>query len=82
MALIKRQDWTWTEKYPGFEELRKYFAHVERKLQIKKDTAFNTRVVGAEFNKQTQMWDVKTEDGRTAHARILINAIGFAAKRQ
>ncbi|KAK5128491.1 hypothetical protein LTR85_003159 [Meristemomyces frigidus] len=75
------KDWTWTEKYPGFAELRQYFAHVERKLNIKKDTAFNTRVVGAEFNKQTHKWDIQTEDGRTAHARIFINAIGFAAKR-
>jgi len=48
---------------------------------VKKDVSFNTRVVGAEFNKQTQVWDIKTEDGRTAHARYLINAIGFAAKR-
>ena len=75
------KDWTWSEKYPGFEELRKYFAHVERKLNVKKDVAFDTRVVGAEFNQKTHKWDIKTEDGRTAHARYLINAIGFAAKR-
>lgn len=30
---------------------------------------------------ETQKWDVKTQDGRTAHAKYLINAIGFAAKR-
>ncbi|KAI6855739.1 FAD/NAD(P)-binding domain-containing protein [Hortaea werneckii] len=75
------KDWTWTEKYPGYDELRKYFAHVERKLDIKKDVAFDTRVVGAQFNPQTHKWDIQTEDGRTAHARYLINAIGFAAKR-
>lgn len=75
------QDWDWTEKYPGWEELRKYFAHVESKWDIKKDVAFDTRVVGAQFNNKTHRWDVKTEDGRTAHARYLINALGFAAKR-
>ncbi|KAF4552244.1 Pyridine nucleotide-disulfide oxidoreductase-like protein 12 [Elsinoe fawcettii] len=75
------KDWTWTEKYPGFQELRDYFDHVEKVLDVKKDVAFNARVVGAQFNKDTHMWDIKTEDGRTAHARYFINAIGFAAKR-
>lgn len=37
--------------------------------------------MGAQFNKQTHKWDIQTEDGRTAHARYFINAIGFAAKR-
>lgn len=75
------QDWTWTEKYPDWQELRSYFAYVEEKLQIKKDTAFDSRVVGAQFNLKTHKWDIKTQDGRTAHAKYLINAIGFAAKR-
>ncbi|KAK4993655.1 hypothetical protein LTR28_010740 [Elasticomyces elasticus] len=75
------KDWTWTEKYPGFAELRKYFEHVDKVLDIKKDVAFETRVVGANFDNASQKWIVKTEDGRTARARYLINAIGFAAKR-
>jgi len=75
------KDWTWTEKYPDWQELRSYFAYVEEKLQIKKDTAFDSRVVGAQFNLKTHKWDFKTQDGRTAHAKYLINAIGFAAKR-
>jgi len=37
--------------------------------------------VDAQFNASTHKWDIKTEDGRTAHARYMINAIGFAAKR-
>jgi len=75
------QDWNWTEKYPGSAELRGYFNHVEKILDVKKDISFNTRVTGAQYNKDTHKWDIKTEDGRTAHARFFINAIGFAAKR-
>jgi len=77
----KYQDWNWTQKYPGYSELRGYFNHVEKVLDVKKDVAFNTRVIGAQYNKDTHKWDIKTEDGRTAHARFFINAIGFAAKR-
>lgn len=75
------KDWYWTEKYPGFQELRAYFDHVDKKLDIKKDVVFGACVVGAQFDKKTDLWEVKTEDGRTAHARYFINAIGFAAKR-
>ena len=48
---------------------------------MKKDVAFNTRVVSAQFDVPSSKWIVKTEDGRTARATYLINAIGFAAKR-
>ncbi|GAB7363660.1 hypothetical protein MBLNU230_g4230t1 [Neophaeotheca triangularis] len=75
------KDWTWSEKYPGWQELRQYFDYVESKLNVKKDTAFDSRVVSADFDQSKQKWVVKTEDGRTATCNFLINAIGFAAKR-
>lgn len=75
------KDWTWTQKYPDFNELRDYFVHVEEQLDIKKDVSFNTRVIGSQFDNESKTWEVKTEDGRTAHCKYLINAIGFAAKR-
>ncbi|KAF2115761.1 hypothetical protein BDV96DRAFT_55684 [Lophiotrema nucula] len=75
------EDWTWSERYPGFAELRKYFEHVDKKLDVKKDVAFETRVVGAQFDKPSAKWVIKTEDGRTARARYLLLATGFAAKR-
>ncbi|KAG9912513.1 FAD/NAD(P)-binding domain-containing protein, partial [Aureobasidium melanogenum] len=75
------KDWTWTQKYPDFNELRDYFIHVENTLDIKKDVSFNTRVIGSQFDNESKMWTVKTEDGRTAKCKYLINAIGFAAKR-
>ncbi|KAF2828385.1 FAD/NAD(P)-binding domain-containing protein [Ophiobolus disseminans] len=75
------KDWTWSCRYPGTDELRRYFDHVERKLDIKKDTAFSTRVVGAHFDKPSGRWITKTEDGRTAKSKYLLLALGFAAKR-
>ncbi|KAF2500378.1 FAD/NAD(P)-binding domain-containing protein [Lophium mytilinum] len=75
------KDWNWSVKYPGYEELREYFVHVEKVLDIKKDTAFETRVVEAKFDKTSSRWIVKTEDGRTARSKYLLLATGFAAKR-
>ncbi|KAE8151914.1 hypothetical protein BDV25DRAFT_83833 [Aspergillus avenaceus] len=73
--------WTWSSNYPNFEELRKYFDHVEDVLKIKKDCAFHSVVVNAQFNPDEGRWCVKTADGRTAHAKYFIIAAGFAARR-
>ena len=75
------QGWTWSEKYPGWKELRQYFEHVDKQLDIRKDVAFNSRVVSAQFNTSTNKWEVETEDGRKATCRYLVPALGFAAKR-
>lgn len=75
------RDWTWSEAYPGFGELREYFRHVDKVLDVKKDIAFNAYVVDAQFDPSVAKWTVKTESGRIARSRFLIFAIGFAAKR-
>lgn len=75
------KDWTWSTNYPNYEELRKYFDHVDEVLQVKKDCAFESVVVGAQFDTKGGKWHVKTEDGRTAKAKYLIVSAGFAAKR-
>ncbi|KAF7512594.1 hypothetical protein GJ744_000855 [Endocarpon pusillum] len=75
------KDWTWSEAYPGGEELRAYFKHVNKVLDIKKDVAFDSCVVDANFDQSAGKWIVRTEDGHTARSRFLILATGFAAKR-
>jgi cation diffusion facilitator CzcD-associated flavoprotein CzcO len=75
------KDWTWTTNYPNYQELRAYFAHVDKVLDIKKDCAFGSVVDDAEFNEEEGKWYVKTADGRTAKSKFLIVAAGFAAKR-
>ncbi|KAK5555033.1 hypothetical protein LTR46_006663 [Exophiala xenobiotica] len=75
------KDWTWSCKYPGWEELRRYFKHVDKVLDIKKDVFFGSTVVGAEFDQSINKWIVRTDNGRVGTAKHLIVATGFAAKR-
>ncbi|BDD62296.1 hypothetical protein MPDQ_006719 [Monascus purpureus] len=75
------KDWTWSTNYPTYDELRRYFDHVEDVLHVKKDCAFDSVVVGAQFNTDEGRWQIKTADGRTAYAKFFIIAAGFAAKR-
>ncbi|KAJ5232365.1 flavoprotein [Penicillium chermesinum] len=75
------KDWTWSTNYPTYDEIRRYFDHVDAVLQVKKDCAFNSVVVDAQFDTERGQWCVTTADGRTAVSRYLIIATGFAAKR-
>jgi cation diffusion facilitator CzcD-associated flavoprotein CzcO len=72
--------WTWSERFPDRTELRAYFDYVDKKLNITKDVVFNTRVVAAEFDTNTDRWTVTAKDGTVVHPRFLILCTGFASK--
>ena len=75
------KDWYWTTNYPDWTEIQAYFDHADKVLNLSKDSAFETVVTAAEFDESEGKWTVKTHDGRTAKAKYLIVAAGFAAKR-
>lgn len=74
------RDWTWTERFPAWDELRRYFHYVDQKLDLSRDIRFNTRVEAAEFNEGRQQWTVRTQDGGAVRAQFLVLCTGFAAK--
>ncbi|KAF7189001.1 Baeyer-Villiger monooxygenase [Pseudocercospora fuligena] len=73
--------YNWPNNYPTYRELRDYFDHCDKVLDIKSHTAFESVVVGAEFDTKAGKWHVKTADGRTCKTKYLVIAAGFAAKR-
>jgi cation diffusion facilitator CzcD-associated flavoprotein CzcO len=74
-------DWTSSEAYSGWQGLREHFKHVDKMLDVKKDLAFSSCIVGAGFDLLAGKWNSKAEDGRTMRSRFLIIAKDFAAKR-
>lgn len=74
------RDWTWTERFPAWDELRRYFHYVDQKLDLSRDIRFNTRVEAAEFDEGHQQWTVRTQDGGALRAQFLVLCTGFAAK--
>jgi cation diffusion facilitator CzcD-associated flavoprotein CzcO len=75
------ETWSWTEQYPGYEELQRYFTHVGNVLDLKKDCIFNTKVTAADWDKSANRWTVHCDHGKTFKTWAMIAAIGFAAKR-
>ena len=72
--------WCWTERFPGWEELQRYFAHVDKKLDLRRDTEFQKRVTRASFNEEDCQWRITCADGESVKAQFVLTCMGFAAK--
>ena len=70
------REWSWTERYPGPAEIRRYLRFVADRLDLLRDVRFETRVTGAEYDEGANLWRVHTDDGRTRSAQFLITAVG------
>ncbi|MCL4117721.1 UNVERIFIED_CONTAM: hypothetical protein GTU68_054301 [Idotea baltica] len=74
------KDWNWSERFPGYQELRRYFEHVDNVLDLSQDISLETRVTSAAFDPQADRWDVQTDTGLTVHPRFFLLCTGFASK--
>ena len=74
------KSWTWSERFPGWEELRAYFLHVCDTLDLWPAMRMKTRVESAPFDEDTACWRLKLDDGGKVSARFLLPALGFASK--
>ncbi|KAH8695419.1 putative dimethylaniline monooxygenase [Talaromyces proteolyticus] len=74
------KSWTWGEKYPNQKELKTYFDHVDKVLNVRKDCFFNSEVNSATYDEVSCQWTVHTVNGKVATAKYLVVAVGFASK--
>jgi cation diffusion facilitator CzcD-associated flavoprotein CzcO len=75
--------WTWTERYPGRDELVRYFDHIAEVWDLKKDISFNSRVVKAHWNERSLQWYLAIlQGGREVFAscKSVVFCTGFASK--
>jgi cation diffusion facilitator CzcD-associated flavoprotein CzcO len=72
--------WQFSELYPSWQELRKYFRYVDEKLDLSRDIRFNRRVDEAQFDPAHDHWIVRSSDGSVASGRYLVLCTGLSAK--
>lgn len=70
------QEWTWSERYPGHDEIRAYLEHVAERHDLNRDIQFETKVVSATFDEDANVWTVETDAGDSVTARYFISAVG------
>ncbi|KAJ3778905.1 cyclohexanone monooxygenase [Lentinula raphanica] len=74
------KDWSWTEKYPDWKELRRYFQYVDEKLDVRKDIVFNRRVTSAIWDAEKDRWVITSQDGSVVSARFFLLCVGNNSK--
>ena len=74
------EEWTWSERYPSYEEIRKYLAFVDSKWNLSESIEYNSAVVKARFEEGRHQWLVTLASGKTVRTRWFISALGFASK--
>jgi len=74
--------WDWSERFPGFAEMRAYFEFVDKELDLSRDISFQTRVRSAGFDEQSRAWQIEADTanaGRTqfrGHHFLLCTGFG------
>ena len=71
------RDWHFNKRFSDHRELREYVAHIDKTLNLRKDTTFNARVVEGSWDQSKGIWIVKTQQGHEAHAKYLLAASGL-----
>ena len=71
-----RQEWQWSERYPGQQEVLGYLEHVAERFDLNRDIQLETRVTSAAFDEETELWEVRTDAGETVTARFFVAALG------
>jgi cation diffusion facilitator CzcD-associated flavoprotein CzcO len=74
------ESWTWSERFPGWEELRAYFRHVCDTLDLWPLIRLGSRVERAGFEEGAGLWQLQLEGEETISTRYLLPALGFASK--
>jgi len=75
------KNYVFKERFPNHVEIREYVAHLDKVLDLRKDTVFNAFVNDCSWNNDTGRWTVKTEQGHTATAKYLILCSGLLHRR-
>jgi cation diffusion facilitator CzcD-associated flavoprotein CzcO len=72
-----QQEWVWTETMPAQPEIEAYLNFVADKLDLRRDIAFNTKVVAMTFDEVAAEWVVETQDGDSLVATFVVAASGI-----
>ncbi|TDG15347.1 NAD(P)/FAD-dependent oxidoreductase [Seongchinamella unica] len=74
------QEWSWTRRYPDWEETHRYMHFVADKIGAWPHIQLNTEVVSADYQEDTGYWLVTTSDGNTSTCKYFVSAMGMISE--
>ena len=69
-------EWKWSERFATQPEILQYANFVADKYDLRRDYAFETKVIAADFDKAANQWVVKSDRGDEVRCRFLLLAVG------
>ena len=73
------KEWNWSERYPSWHEMRRYFEYVDKKWQLTPDISFNKQISAMQFDERSNLWNIEMQDGEAVRARFVLLCTGFAS---
>lgn len=73
-------EWSWSVRYPGWEENNKYMHFVADKCDMWPHIQLNTEVSSAEYQEESGHWLVTTAGGETFTCKYFISAMGMISE--
>ena len=75
-------EWNWTQRYPGRDEIVAYFKHVDRVWDLSRDISFNSRVTSVVWDQDKNEWVIRVDQGNksVSRSRFVVFCTGFASK--
>jgi cyclohexanone monooxygenase len=70
------REWKWSEKYATQPEILRYAQFVADKYDLRPLIAFDTKVLAAAFDDETNLWTITTDRGDRVTARYCVMATG------
>jgi cation diffusion facilitator CzcD-associated flavoprotein CzcO len=67
----------WSRTYATGSEVKAYADHCVDKYGLRSNIRFNTKVLGADFDDESDCWRIWIEPGGVVTARFLVNACGI-----
>ena len=71
-----QQEWDWSERHATQLEILRYAEHVAERYDLKRDIAFDTRIVSARYGEAASSWTLESEDGEETVERFCVMATG------
>ncbi len=74
------QEWSWSERYPSWEETLDYMHFVADKCNLWPNIQLNTTFVSADYQADRGLWLVRTEAGEEYTCKYFISGMGMISE--
>ena len=74
------QEWSWSERYPGWAETQRYFQYVADKFDMRPHIQLETEIVSAQYEAERGGWLLSSAAGVQYRCRYFISAMGLMSQ--